>query len=239
MKWQQNILLVLVLLFSRAGLAQIEPFHIRFMVGTDTITLASTDLSLNRLNNHFQIRSMTRASGIFSLFNKDELIEVSEVDYKNNRYYPIAYQWINNQKNKTLTVSYNYDYRNKKIIHHKQDKDIVLPMQPNSYDPASIILAVADWVKRDYQQIKAQKQQQQFDYHDHNRSWTKIYRTGTEEMLDLPWGEVSAIKVEQVDSNEDTNTTIWVAPEQGFIPVQIEQRKQGKLVARMELERIF
>ncbi len=239
MKWQQNILLALALFFSQVIQAQIAPFHIRFTVGTDAITVASTDLSLSPVNNHFQIRSLTRASGIFSLFNKDELIEVSEVDYKNNRYYPIEYQWINNQKNKTLTVNYNYDYPNKKIIHHKQDKDIVLPMQQDSYDPASIILAVADWVKRDFEQIKTQKQSRQFDYHDHNRAWIKIYQTAGEESLDLPWGELNAIKVEQIDHNEDTRITIWIAPEQGFIPVQIEQRKNGKLIARMELEQIF
>jgi hypothetical protein len=58
-------------------------------------------------------------------------------------------------------------------------------------------------------------------------------RAGTES-LTVPHGKYDTIQVDR-QHKSDRVTTTWLAPELGWLPVRVEQREDGELVARLNL----
>jgi hypothetical protein len=209
-------------------------------VGNDMISVAISDIQLQKKDRIYQLTNRTTASGLFALFNQDELIEITTLDQKPERFYPIHYQYTNTQPSKTDTVSYDFDYDKKTVTHHKNGQTKVIELHDHAYCPNSIVLGVITWLK---EQPMSNKKEvpvtRSFYYHDHYRAWSKKYTIGKEEILHLPYGKVKAIKIypEKVKGEVDTN--IWISVDKGYIPVKIEQIKNGKLAFKMELKQIF
>ena len=59
------------------------------------------------------------------------------------------------------------------------------------------------------------------------------------ETLDTPMGEVETIRVRgETASGSSRSSLTWFAPELDYVPVRLEQRKRGDLVARLTLTRL-
>lgn len=54
------------------------------------------------------------------------------------------------------------------------------------------------------------------------------YRVLGEEAVQVPAGELRAIKVERLRENSDRTTTTWFGLDQGLVPVRIVQRDEGE-----------
>lgn len=59
-----------------------------------------------------------------------------------------------------------------------------------------------------------------------------------EETLETPLGKLRAARISQSKPGKTRITTFWFAPELHFLPVRVEQKKDGKEVLRMEVRAI-
>lgn len=64
------------------------------------------------------------------------------------------------------------------------------------------------------------------------------FKRGATETLSLPYGEVTAVKIERVRENSTRETDYWFAPELDYVLVKMAQRKDGDEVATLELSQI-
>ena len=65
----------------------------------------------------------------------------------------------------------------------------------------------------------------------------KFQRLG-QENLQLPYGEMNAVKVRRVRENSSRETLFWFAPEHDYVLVKMLQKKEGDEVATLLLEQL-
>lgn len=66
---------------------------------------------------------------------------------------------------------------------------------------------------------------------------TLVVRSVGERRISTPAGDFTAIGIQHQAENSSRVTTLWCVPELGFLPVLIEQHRDGKLRMRAELRR--
>ena len=54
----------------------------------------------------------------------------------------------------------------------------------------------------------------------------------------VPFGEFDALEIDHVSEASDSINSLWLAPELGYIPVKIAQKKDGKTVFSASLAQL-
>jgi hypothetical protein len=232
------LLFIFLSIISNQIIAEIKPFHISMDVGNEIISIARSDIKLEKKAAMYQMSTRTKAIGVFSLFNNDELIEVTSLKKGPKRFYPIHYQYTNVHSNQTSVASYDFDYDKKIVLHHKAGETTEKVLHDHAYDPNSMVLGAMTFLEDAIKNKKGKKLSRYFYYHDHYRVTLSKYTIGEEETLHLPFGEVKAIKIYPESEKDKLITNIWISVEKGYIPVKIEQVKNGNVELKMELSQI-
>jgi len=103
-----------------------------------------------------------------------------------------------------------------------------VPLAPTTHDPFSAILAIMQGFSTGRDQVEFPGINEKGEPDP-----LRFERTGRVR-IQVPLGTFDTLRVRRVRDDKRTTVT-WLAPKLGWIPVQIEQRKKGKLVARMQL----
>lgn len=189
------------------------------------------------------VRSLVRnEDGTFHLHNETE---ISFLFLSDVRRYDAQFSFVENQvspqefyfkrsgtgRNKTLHV--RFDTVSQQVIEVASGAPLPMEWTASLIDEASML----EQLRFDL----ANDDAQEFSYaivDDKGERDTQKFRRGEVETLQLPYGEVDAVRVQRIRENSRRETLFWFAPAHDYILVKMVQRKEGDEVATLLLEQL-
>lgn len=153
-------------------------------------------------------------------------------EFSNNEIRPVSYeQTVTSLKKSHTQLTFNWGANTVRAVEDGEQK--ILPLSGRAVDPLSLHLLVM-W---DLQQGQKPRQ-----YTLINGTKLRTYNVSLEgeETLKTRLGNLRTLRVTSTRDNKDNDriTTFWLAPELGYLPVQVVHQNKGKETLRMLLEEV-
>ena len=177
----------------------------------------------------FSAHSVLRASGIAKLFVRGDVTESSTFDIVDNGVRPLQYSSDDRISKEDKSMAFDFDWQHSKVSGLINHEDFDLDLQGLVHDRVSIQYqlmldllndsASDEYVLIDHKGLKP----------------LQISNIGNKK-IKVPFGEFEAIGIQHRKQDSDRITTLWCAEELGYLPVLIEQHRDGKLAVRAVLK---
>jgi hypothetical protein len=223
----------LLLLGSIAGLAQAAPpvnLEVVYEVSAKGVTLADIAEHLEHGNGKYSMTETWSGRGIFAL--RGTARRTSHGDVVAGRLRPVEYV---DQRTGRNTSRAKFDWSAMTLTMEYKDGPQTRPIPPNAQDRLSFMLAFA-FLPRDAWPVE-------LSVVDGRGVSSYTFDKVGQERVKTPAGEFETVKIiRRKDGPEDKRSTeIWLAPDQGLIPVRIRvTEKDGteidQVAARISLQ---
>lgn len=204
--------------------APLTPFEAQYRVGNGSINVGTATFSLEQGSSTWRYQSVLEVDGLFSMFVDGPMRETTWLQLRDDKLRPIAYH--HEKGDETVRVIFNWSEHRARVV--AKDDNRRIELEPDSRDQFSAILAVMC-------ALAAGERTLAFPGIDDGGEAEPLrFEVTGEEQVTVPRGRYDTVRVER--SHDDDRTTItWLAPELGWVPVQVEQREEGELVGRLTL----
>lgn len=231
MKKMTTTLLVLALT-AAAALADVpEPFKAHYEVqfaglGGD---LTST-LSRNEAG-HYVFENRTRARGVARMMRPRDAVDRSEFSTDGGDLLPLRYDSEDgSRKNKRGNVI-EFDWSAANAGSHYKGQRRPIELADGMLDRQLMQIAMM----RDLAGGAREAAYTVIDRHDVKRYEIKVV---DEETVSVPAGDFKTVKVARRRPGSSRSSLLWCAPELDYLPVRLEQLKDGEVIATLELTAI-
>lgn len=205
--------------------APLAPFEAEYRLGNGTMTVGTATFSLQHSSGLWRYRSVVRIDGLFSLFVDQPMRDTTWLDMRDGEFRPVIYRHENGDEN--LRVVFDWPARSAHVATADGD-DRRIDLEHDTRDQFSAILAVMC-------ALAAGERGLTFPgIDDGGKAEPLRFEVTGEEQVTVPRGRYDTVRVERRHDGDRTTIT-WLAPELGWIPVQVEQREEGGLVGRLTL----
>ena len=207
---------------------QFKAFDAEYKLKKIGMTLGTATFSLQETApSTWQYASSIKPSGMARMFSKDEFSESSSVLFQGGRLTPLGYQYVRTGK-KPEVANVNYNWPAKQATFTRNGEEQRLALQDSHQDRYSMVLALM--------QATAQGQQN-MQYHVIDKSMKlRSYSRDGEETVKTALGKKKTIRIVQNSGRRQIH--YWLSPELNYIPVRIEQFKEGKSQLKLTLKKL-
>lgn len=146
--------------------------------------------------------------------------EITEFQVEGEQVIPLQYLSERSTPFNTRKKALGFDWENMRLHYHYRDKKGTKKLPLNTLDPLTSIFDLA-------RQIKQQKTQLQFTEATGKKIKVRRYTLVGEETIDLPYGEVRAVKLAKIES-EDDKLFVWMAPDLNHLAVKVQKLEDGE-----------
>ena len=205
----------------------LAPFDAKYKVKISGLR-GEMKMSLAENDGQYTAKSSLRPRGLARLIAHGEVSEHSVFSVDNGILLPRHYESIDTLARDDTASSLDFDFEHKLAMGVNDGVPFELPFQGQVFDRVSIQYALmlglkAGSGKSDYVMLDG----------DETKALSVTYEIGP--TLRVPYGKFKVRKVQHQAKNSSRITTLWCAEALGFLPVRIEQHKNGKLTVRADL----
>lgn len=173
----------------------------------------------------------TQARGLLKLARPKPAVDRSQFRYENGDVVPQEF-WYEDGSRKGEDNSHTvFDWNRQRAIVTDKDGTHNVPLTPGVLDTGSVQIALM-------LALQAGKTPGPYRLLDDHSISTYSYMLQGREAVDTPYGKVEATRVQQQSKGSSRTTYIWSAPSLRFLPVKIEQRKDGEVLTSFVLESV-
>ncbi len=216
---------------SLAG--NLSPFEVVYEVGNNIISAGSAKLSLTRDGDEWTYSLSTKPTGIFKLTGKGKIQEISVFNVVSSadelQVQPKHYTFRQDEEaRRSVDAWFNWDEN--ELTYKTHGEEVTEAFSDPILDRLSVTLSVMGQLQRDgFDEALLQ-------VFDGGNIKTVSFMNEGIETVETRIGPMETIKVRsQTASGSSRQTITWFAPSLDYVPVRIEQRKRGDLVARLTL----
>jgi hypothetical protein len=169
----------------------------------------------------FVLESRSTPAGIFAAMLRDRIRESSVWEYADGRPRPLKYQYHHTGRGEGRHVTLDFNWQ----------KGTVITSVNNSPWSMKVPADVQDKLLYQFTlMLDAADPQASLEYPVADGGELKTYRFERlgEERLKTALGRLQTVKLRRVGGK--TRTTVWCAPAYGFMPVRLEQDKDGRVL---------
>jgi hypothetical protein len=199
----------------------IEPFSAHYVAEWRDISVGTSDLKLERdsKTGQYHYTWTISARGIFRLVYSNDVTQQSWFDVVGGHTRPERYR----AEQGSSSVSFDFDWNTGHAFGSSEGKQVDLPLKPGAQDLMSIQVEVM-------LDLQNGEMPGVFSIIDKDQMKDFMYtREGTAK-LRTPLGSIDTIIVASRRSATDSRVLrMWFAPDLGFVPVQAERTRDGKL----------
>lgn len=207
---------------------QFKAFQAEYKLKKIGMTLGTAKFSLQETApDTWQYSSSIKPSGIARMFSKDTFAETSSVLFKLGQLTPIGYQYTRTGK-KPEVANVSYDWSAKKATFTRNGKARVLNLQDNHQDRYSMVLALMQATAQGKQNMAYQVIDKSMKLRNYSRKGEAVIKTSL--------GNQNTIRIVQDGGRRQIH--YWLSPELNYIPVRIEQFKEGKSQLKLTLKKL-
>ena len=210
-------------------------FEVEFEVGNNLITAGTATLLLEKKNELWHYSLTTKPRGVFKLAGKGNISEFSTFKVAtvngSDELQPQNYQFRqDNERRREVDAS--FDWTNRTIDHTYRGKDVTEPFTDPVLDRLTVTLLIMNTLRHDFQRTE-------LPIFDTGRIKAVEFSNTGPETLKTRLGNIETVRVvNRSATGGSRETTTWFAPSLDYLPVKIEHRKRGELVARLSLIRM-
>jgi hypothetical protein len=207
----------------------IAPFVAHYEAAWKGISVGTSDIQLMRGDQpgRYQYIWTITAHGVFRLAYHDDLVQRSWLSLVGDHVRPDKYYG----KEGASTVEIDFDWQNKRATGASETKPLDLKLQEGTQDVMSIQVEVMLDLKRGSLpktfQIIDKDQPKEFNYTEEGTA-----------KLKTALGELDTVIVASQRVGNNRLLRMWFAPSLGFIPVQAERSRDGKLEIAMRIKSV-
>jgi hypothetical protein len=211
---------------SVAAAADTAPFSARYQADWKSINVGTSDLELKQDGNpgHYVYTWRITARGVFRMY-RDEVTQKSWLSILGGHVRPEKYR----AEDGASTVSLDFDWNARRARGTSEKKPVDLEIKDGTQDLMSIQIEVMLDLKNGNLpktfQVVDKDELKEFNY---SLDGTAKIRT------DL--GELDTVIVRSQRTGNDRILRMWFAPSVGFVPVQAERTRGGKLEFAMRIK---
>ncbi len=207
----------------------LQAFDARYAVTRSGMRLATMQMRLAPHSAGWRYSSRTDAQGIARLFIDGPSTEETLLERSDGGLRPLRYRHVEPDAADRLEV--HFDWANQRAVVQTPEGEHSVAIEAGTHDPFSAVLAVMQGLASGQQRIELPG----ID-NDGERS-RLAFAVRSRETIRVPLGEYETARVERI-RDDKRKTITWLAPELDWLPVRLEQRAHGDLVARAEIEQL-
>lgn len=223
--------------FSATAGHTLPEFNAKYSVRYLGIKGAEANYSLVYNGSGYTFSQKTKLVGIASLFAKDTVHAISQIEEIDNKLLLTKYSFIQTgrekNKNEDITISWNSSDDNLlgKISGVVRGEEIELDINSPVWDVLSFQIPLM---------IEANKDRNEYLYKAILKGEINTYNFTLNGIKDISYAdkEYQALHLVRQDPNRNYQLHIWLVPELNNIPVLIENYRDGKVHSSMELDSI-
>ena len=207
----------------------LRTFEADYRVVKSGIRLGTARIRLEAHAEGWSYRSVTEAEGLFSLFVGGKVTDRAVFTVHEGMLRPLRYR--HDEPDDEDDVRMVFDWATGSATIERPAGTREQPLEPGTHDPFTVILSVIRAVAAGEESVHYP------GIDDEGERVPLRFEVSGRETVEVPLGRFEAHRVRRI-RDDKRSTTTWLAPGLGWLPVMIEQRRKGELVARMELERL-
>lgn len=214
----------------------LAPFEVEYEVGNNLISAGTATLQLSQEGELWNYSLNTKPRGVFKLAGKGRISESSQflavqADDESVQLQPQSYTYRQDDERRRA-VDATFDWDANTITHVYRGNEVTESIEEPVLDRLTVTLLIMNALRHDFTQA-------QLPVYDTDKiKHVEFVNDGMEE-LKTPLGKVNTHRViNRNASGGSRETTTWFAPSLDYLPIKIEHRKRGELVARLSLIRL-
>ncbi|MCP1726161.1 hypothetical protein J2T60_000126 [Natronospira proteinivora] len=231
--WTWLITLVLAVITTPAVADQPEPqaFEAEYRAFYGSMRGAATRFQLeSHENDQWLWRSISEPAGMVAMFRDDVITEESRFSIGDEGLVLHSYHYLHLEgdeprRERLLDV----DWDRGTVRYDDDGNQGEMDARPGSLDRFLAQYALMRDLARG-------ERPEQYLIVDRDEHFEQRLRYRGEEGIRTRAGRFTTLRVDMEDKDSDRVLAVWMAPELGYLPVQLEQREPGERTVRMELE---
>jgi hypothetical protein len=217
-----------VLVMNAAGADELKPFEASYAWIWHGMTVAVSTLMLEKTGDTWTYRSKSEPRGIGKAFSeRPRQVSVLSVSGAVTR--PLSYKADDGTSSTKRSVDLKYDWQTHRVTGVYEDTKVDLPLTGEVQDDASVQVAMMA-------ELLAGHTPERFALIDKNSVREYRYVREGKATLHTPLGSVATIIFRSQRANSPRVTRLWCAPDRGYIPLRVEQKRGDDVQWTMQIE---
>jgi hypothetical protein len=204
--------------------APLAPFTAEYRLGNGSFRVGTSTLRLEPHARGWRYESVTEAEGLLALFVDGPVVERTLLGPHAGRLRPLEYHHLEPDGDTRVL----FDWAAGEARAHTPDGVRTIALAPDTHDQFSVMLAVMQALAAGRDEVRLP------GIDDEGEREPLSFAAEARETITVPLGRYDTVRVRRIRDGKRSTVT-WLAPELGWLPVRVEQRKRGDLVARLEL----
>ena len=182
-------------------------------------------------DNLYSYETITRPSGFWRVIIDGSIWEKSTFSLENGVIRSKTYDLTDTIRSKPRQSSATFDWDNLLLSGHYKNRKFELPLNNYVIDRVALQIAII---------LSSQQGNNSSEYYILDRDKLLKVQVNNKEIVNIrvPFGEFEAIEINHASEQSDSINSLWLAPELGYIPVKIAQKKDGKTVFSASLAQL-
>lgn len=185
-------------------------------------------MTLRRDGELWRFESRSEPSGLLTLFDGAYISEYAVLEQRPAGFRPIAYEYNAEKKPSKRDVSSVFDWENGTLQSRRGDKARSAELQTGTFDRLSVLLAIME-------KLRAGAETMTIPIASRGRIRIRQFVQEDEERIEVVAGRFDTVRVRQLRGGSKRNLVSWFAPSMHWLPVRMDQFREGKHVGRVEL----
>ncbi len=188
-------------------------------------------LSYDSTTGHYAFETHSELRGLLRFTSPRPVIERSEFAIVENQIRPLAFTYQDGSRRGGSDLFVRFDRESGHLIVERDGMSEKLPLIPDALDRASARVALM-------RELGRSQLTSSYGIADPDVIRTYDNRNEGTETLTTPFGKLTAQKISQQRRESSRRTVTWAARELHFLPIRVEQRREGHTPVAFVLESV-
>lgn len=209
-----------------------SPFQARYSLARNSLTLGASDFTLlHETDGSYTYKSVSRPTGLASLFASDVITETSHFQLVDGRPRSLSYSFSQTGGKHEKAESIQFDWDKSMAASDEDGRKRKTKLTPDISDVFLMQLLVA-------QDQAGGKLAVSYKVLDHREITEYALTRLPDQKLKLGGISYDTVVLERKDPKTDRVMDLWLSPALHYLPVQVQQSETGKATFTLRLESI-
>jgi Protein of unknown function (DUF3108) len=213
-----------------ASADELKPFEASYAWIWHGMTVAVSRLKLEQQQDTWLYSSHSDPRGIGRMF-AERPTQQSTIRVSDNGVQPLHYKADDGTSSGKRNTDLQFDWEHNRVTGVYETVKVDMPLQPGTQDDLSVQIALMV-------ELFAGRTSAQLRLIDQNSVREYQYTREGEESLSTPLGKIDTVIYRSQKIGSPRVTRFWCAPQQGYIPMRVEQKKGDEVQWTMQLESV-
>ncbi|MBT8135890.1 MAG: DUF3108 domain-containing protein [Gammaproteobacteria bacterium] len=223
-----KLLLLMLLLPASLTAMELTPYTAHYSASFSGLRGEMTMALSDSGEGHYVLESRTLARGLARLARPRDMVDRSEFTLDAGQLRPVSFVAEDGTRRNKRGNTIDFDWNNQSAVTEYRGETRAIGLTDGLLDRQLLQIAMTN----DLANGVTEK-----NYNVVDRLDKKVYRiqvTG-EERVEVEAGSFNTVRVERQRPGSSRASVLWCAPELNYLPVKMEQLKDGKVIGTLEL----